>query len=343
MIEVKVNKLKREYFLVVGDDDVLDYVEIYEKGLDTPKLIYDRKIHLSAGTSLELSIPNKDGTYIIVGKDASKREVYYTEIKQYDNLLRYIKKGIDGLCMDCSNTPKQDDCPDCNDATTEEFDLFLSVLFYFNLDYVYYKPILDYIKNEVLDEMDDDIMHFINLQRIGSKKGDLKISYKKMIILYYSSIVLGSLSQTADKKEQEELKDYYGYKKYQRCFNKYNFRLDDMQDAIDTKTRVFYWQTSPTQAIMPVADLISDSFLEQHRSKPYSSFEQGYKITLTQVGKLAIAIQFADLQDYIFCDMLGNDITDAFEKAIVEEEGTVLFLSKTHYIPSQIYLKIKRK
>lgn len=342
MIQLKGNPNTREYKLVIDEAQVVHKIKVVYYSSETTKEIYEKEIN-SSDIKVDFVLPSYDGTYIITATDVSGIAIFSRAILQYDYLLKFIRKGIDGICYDCGPVSKLEDCTECNSISKEDLALYTAVDYYFDLGYITYKPILEYLKNEYLREIGSDIEQFINMQRVNGIKLPLDYPAKKLTLMKYAAIALGAIAQTSDKEEQENLKEYYGYNKYLRCFNKYNFRLEDMLDSIDNISRVFYWQTSMSQQIGPIADMISPEYLQEYRSQPYRVFEQGYKIELNQVGKLAIAIQFADLGEYKFTDVLGNDITDMFDSIRLEEESTVLFLSKTHYIPSQVFIKIKRK
>lgn len=298
----------------------------------------------NADTKLDINLKYNEGEFLIVAYGWDIEEVVFTDtIRNYPRLLKTIQDGIDEICFECLTCGKKSlkDCTNCPKDGKEELDLLTLIIHYYNLGFVDYYPSLEYIRNVTILDTQEAITNYVSQERLNGK-GSINTSYKRLILLYYASIVLSELLNSSKEDREIAMKDY-GYYRYLPCFNKENFRLEDMIKALDNKTRVFYWQTSALQEIKPIHDLIDTEYLHLHQSETYATFEQGFKIKHPEYGKICLAINYADLGGYEIYDVLGNDITDSFDIMVNEKAITVVFLSKLPFVKSEIFFKIRKK
>lgn len=276
---------------------------------------------------------------------SSTNEVLYNDnIQVYHNTLNYIKEGMNAICFDCGcKQAKNYDCDTCSDINIDTVNLLIACTHYYNVGFTKYKPVYDFLKDKSLGETTELVNNFIrNIRFVGS--GTLEKFYNKLILLYYATFMYGEIVTTVSNEEIDIVKEKYEYDKYIECILANNIKIEELMESLDKASRVYYWQEDHLQMrIDAISPLIDEMYLSAKRNQSYAMFEQGYKIKLEQVGKLAIAIRYSHLAQYEIYDVLGNDITDAFDAIFIEEESTQLFLTKTHYVPSEVFLKIRKQ
>ena len=104
--------------------------------------------------------------------------------------------------------------------------------------------------------------------------------------------------------------------------------------------KVYYWQmTNVTDDVTAVEQLISESYLSTKPSTNLSSFQDGFTVGYSNIGRIAFAILQTDIQDWQIFDTLGNDVTSAFDTFYNEALQATVYVSKEIYTYSTIYFR----
>lgn len=320
-------------------EDIIKYT-ITKLFVDGKKVLY-KSATLEGGEIHVYHLEDYLFNFLVV---ASDNEVLYDkDIQIYHNTLNYIKEGLNDICFDCGCKTKPNyDCDKCSDINIKTVNLLIACIHYYNIGFTKFKPVYDFLSEKSLGESTEFVNQFVkNIRFVGT--GSLEKFYNKLILIYYSTFMFAEIVTSANFNESKEAKEKYDYDKYIECILANNIKIEDLMNSLDKSSRVYYWQEKNLQVrIDAISPLIDDVYLSGMRNEAYSVFEQGYKIKLEQVGKIVIAIKYSHLHEYEIYDVLGNDITDAFDAMYIEEESTQLFLSKNHFTLSEVYFKIKK-
>lgn len=112
----------------------------------------------------------------------------------------------------------------------------------------------------------------------------------------------------------------------------YNYCDDSiMEDCSETSSNampVHYWQLSNVvDRIEQVIPLLSEAYLATKPFKNYEQFEIGTQINYTLIGRVCFAIVGTEDIGYIILDILGNDISNLFDRYYDEDLKTLLYVS----------------
>ena len=137
---------------------------------------------------------------------------------------------------------------------------------------------------------------------------------------------------------------FENYTTYDRCLSCHSCLITEeepMEPQIGTN--VYYWQlTNTSDKIQQVIPLINTSFFDTVPFQNITTFESGYIVSYSAIGRICFAIRESNLALYSISDSLDNDVTDEFEKVYLPEHKTILFVSKNYYSHSNIYFKFKK-
>lgn len=113
---------------------------------------------------------------------------------------------------------------------------------------------------------------------------------------------------------------------------------------IPVNQTVYYWQESlisKTQANI-LTDITNMSYFVSKSKSSVSSFETGFTITYTSIGRISFYFPNSTLLNYEIRDVDNLVITNSFDIALETDTKGVLITSKNIYSYGQIFFKIKK-
>lgn len=184
-----------------------------------------------------------------------------------------------------------------------------------------------------------------NQLTVSALKGEIVVNeylYKYHLAIYYLAMYFEALLETSTLEQKGEVDTLYKIVHATPCLTNLGININNMSKEFNkTDTRVFYWQTTPTETIANVIPLISKEFLLTKPSNPLLEFTEGRKVPLISVGKLVFAISPIANANFTLYDSLGTDVTDDFDVYYDTITQTAVFVSQLTYSHSEMYFEFK--
>lgn len=195
---------------------------------------------------------------------------------------------------------------------------------------------LDYFKlqKEVANQLTSSVL-----------KGSYEVNeylYKYHLAMYYLGIYFEAKLEALSLIEREAVDTLYKLVHATPCLTSLGININTMSKEFNkTDTRVFFWQTAPTDTIANVIPLISKEYLLTKASYPLVDFTEGKKVPLISVGKLVFAVSPISNSNFTLYDSLGTDVTDDFDVYYDTITQTAVFVSQLTYSHSEMYFEFK--
>jgi hypothetical protein len=118
---------------------------------------------------------------------------------------------------------------------------------------------------------------------------------------------------------------------------------DDCND-VPSFPKIYFWQELTTTAnlanIQPLVN--NQSYLSGKLSDTYQSFDTGRTVAYSNIGRICFLATESTTTSYTMYDIMGNDVTNAFDIVLMPLIKSTLFVSKNIYSHGDIYFKIKK-
>ncbi len=298
-------------------------------------------------------LPLIDGRYKLTITGYPNSVFFTHSINKRNILIGLIKKGICPCkcktpCTDCI-TQEMKECLRSQSLTT-----FINNYIYINKDF----SITGFLPSgnlttDFYKKVYNDLYFYLNTELckqllVTGLNGELKQNqhlYNYQIAIYYLGLYFEAKLEidSLDTESLIYLDTVYDYKKIIECIKKLGICVEDMEDNFNIQTiNVYYWQLGLLEDINDVILVLGLSYLNTKPFQTIETFEQGFDVPLTSVGKLAFAITNIDNSPFILYDSLGNDVTATFDTYYDAVIRTILFVSIPSYIPSTLFFKFKQ-
>jgi len=121
---------------------------------------------------------------------------------------------------------------------------------------------------------------------------------------------------------------------------KYCCGSDDKDIQIDITT-VYYWQFDTIDYDPSFIENVSLAFLEQQSNQPLTTFQTGFNVPYTEIGRIGFAIRTSQENQYSFYDQFNQNITNiVFDSYYDESLQAMIYVSKIPYTIGSVYFKI---
>jgi hypothetical protein len=125
-----------------------------------------------------------------------------------------------------------------------------------------------------------------------------------------------------------------------------NFIQAEADDCNDVPKfpKIYYWQEgSITSNLASIRPLVDDyNYIGGKLSDTYESFHKGRDVHYTNIGRICFLATESTTTTYSMYDILGNNVTDAFDIVLIPLIKSTLFVSKNIYSHGDIYFKIQK-
>lgn len=114
-------------------------------------------------------------------------------------------------------------------------------------------------------------------------------------------------------------------------------------DPIDLNLNIYYWQENSTQlTIEEIKDLANPVYYKTKQKDSVTNFKTGITLSFPWVGRIAFVDPNGGGVDYDIRDAMGNEISNLFTITSMNDSAYTLFVSNRLYIPTNIFIKIKK-
>lgn len=139
-------------------------------------------------------------------------------------------------------------------------------------------------------------------------------------------------------------RDILIYSPEKKCFCCIDQSENEQVISIDgpgTDTLSYHWQYDDFEFDINDAPDIDIPFLETKNIVPINDFISGQTLSLSNIGRIGIAIRNIDENDYKIMDVFNFDITSiVFDSYYNAELRTQIYISKEYYSNGEVYFKL---
>jgi hypothetical protein len=277
-----------------------------------------------------------DGNYTISLSTVNDEDSF--SIKYFQNLLKSFITDAERILCGCA---KCDDCAECNECQ-DYLGAFMKSFAFNSVNVPLYQAYVDLIAQSVLCDFTDEVIcSLIHEKVFGSSS--VKEPMLKILSYYYAAFYYKDYYMAVDAEEENYITTKYKFNKIAKCIKKLGVDPAEIIEIFENGSMVYYWQLNNTQEdITDVIPLLSPNYISAKPSLLLETFEQGYIVNYSQVGRICFAIMPTQIQNFTIEDSLNNDITNDFDVHYEVGMSLALFVSKLVYSYSNIYFKFKK-